>query len=588
MSYLAPLDEIAFTLNELAGLTDVAALPGCEEASPELVAAVLEEAAKLARDVLAPINHSGDREGSRLVDGAVVTPSGWQQAYQTFVEGGWNGLPFPQRFGGQGLPRLVATAVDELWHAANMSFALCPMLTQAAIEALMTHGSDALQQTWLPKMVGGEWAGTMNLTEPQAGSDLGAIRARAEADGDCYRLYGQKIFITYGDQDLTSNIVHMVLARLPDAPPGVKGISMFLVPKFLLDENGDPGSRNDVRTVSLEHKLGIHASPTCVLAYGDTEGAVGYLVGEPHRGLEYMFTMMNVARHAVGVEGLGIAERAYQQALAYARERIQGRPIGASEQASIIHHPDVQRMLMTMRCQVQVMRGLCYVWAAAFDAALRHTDAEERARQQQFVDLLTPVVKGCCTEWGNEVASLGVQVHGGMGYVEETGAAQHFRDARITTIYEGTTGIQANDLVGRKILRDQGSGARQVMAMMRDIEDAAGSLDEIGDAYRDGLAQLDRATAWTLEAATADPRLPAAVSFYYLKLWGVVCGGWLMAKSARAAQGRLDDDDDVANADFYRDKLASASFYATHVMPQAAALANTIVHGAEAALALRG
>jgi len=584
--YNAPIDDMRFVLNELADLEGIAALPGYQEATPDLVSAVLEEAGKLARDVLAPLNQVGDTQGSKLIDGAVQTPPGWKEAWQQFADNGWNSLAFGPDYGGQNLPWLVSTAVQEMWHAANMSFGLCPLLTQGAIETIERHGSDTLKQAYLPKMVAGEWTGTMNLTEPQAGTDLGAVRTRAEPAGDHYRLHGQKIYITYGDHDLTSNIIHLVLARLPDAPPGVKGISLFVVPKFILDENGEPGPRNDVRTVSLENKLGIHASPTCVLAYGDEEGAVGYLVGEENRGLEYMFTMMNLARHAVGVEGLAIAERAYQHALAYARERIQGRPIGhhAEGPAPIIHHPDVRRMLLTMKAKIEAMRAIAYIWASAFDKAALHPDEAERRRQGHLVEMLTPVVKGWCTETGNELTYLCIQIHGGMGFIEETGAAQYYRDARITTIYEGTTGIQANDLVGRKLARDGGESARTVIGMMRAIEGAVESVNDIGEVYKQNLDDLEAATHWLLQAAADDPRLPAAASTYYLELWGVTVGSWLMTKSALAAQKALDaGEGDTA---FYEAKIDTARYFANHVASTSGSLRKTITHGSASTLAL--
>jgi len=584
--YNAPIDDMRFVLAELADLEGVAGLPGYEEATPDLVDAVLEEANKLARDVLGPLNRAGDTETSVLENGAVRTPTGWKEAYRKFAENGWNSLAFDSEYGGQSLPWLVSTAVQEMWHASNMAFGLCPLLTQGAIEAIERHGSEALKRTYLPKMVSGEWTGTMNLTEPQAGTDLSAVKTRAEPAGDHYRLRGQKIFITYGDHDLTDNIIHLVLARLPDAPEGVKGISLFLVPKFVLDDEGRPGECNDVRTVSLEHKLGIHASPTCVLAYGDNEGAIGYLVGEENRGLECMFTMMNLARHAVGVEGLAIAERAYQQAVSYAKERVQGRPIGvhSGERVSIIHHPDVQRMLMTMKSKIEVMRGIAYTWSAAFDKSLHHPDEAERHRQAQFVEVLTPVVKGWCTETGIELTSLGLQVHGGMGFIEETGAAQYYRDARITTIYEGTTGIQANDLVGRKVIRDRGEAARTVIGMMRALEGAVESLEEVGDAYKQCLEDLEQATDWIVAGAADDPRLPAAASMYYLELWAITVGSWLMARSALAAQKALDSGE--GDARFYEAKLTTASWFATHVATGSGARLRTITRGSAASVSL--
>lgn len=584
--YNAPIDEMQFVLNELADLDGVASLPGYEEAAPDLVSAVLEEAGKLARDVLAPLNRVGDTQPPSLVDGNVVTPTGWKDAYRKFTENGWNSLAFAPDFGGQNLPWLVSTAVQEMWHAANLSFGLCPMLTQGAIEAIERHGSDELKRTYLPKMISGRWTGTMNLTEPQAGSDLSAVRTRAEPEGKHYRLYGQKIYVTYGDQDLTDNIIHLVLARLPDAPEGVKGISLFLVPKFIPDANGEPAERNDIRTVSLERKLGIHGSPTCVLAYGDNEGALGYLVGGEHRGLEYMFTMMNLARHAVGLEGLAIAERAYQQAVAYAGERIQGRPVGArgGERVAIVHHPDVRRMLMTMKSKIEAMRGMTYAWAGAFDKSLLHPDEAERRRQARFVEVLTPVVKGWCTEVGNELAYLGVQIHGGMGFIEETGAAQHYRDARITTIYEGTTGIQANDLVGRKVIRDGGESAKSVIDMMRIPEGAVGPPADIGNACKRCRKDLGAATDWILDAAAEDPRRPAAAGMYYLQLWAIALGSWLMAKSALAARKALDSEE--GDAGFYEAKIVTASHFATHVANHSGALLEAITRGSEATLSM--
>ena len=473
-----------------------------------------------------------------------------------------------------------------MWHASNMSFGLCPLLTQGAIEAINIHGSDQLKKDYLEKLVSGEWTGTMNLTESQAGSDLSAVRTKAEPAGDHYLIRGQKIFITYGDHDLTENIIHLVLARLPDAPEGVKGISLFVVPKYLLDENGKPKDRNDVKPVSLEHKLGIHGSPTCVMSFGDNDGAIGYLVGEENNGLVYMFTMMNMARHAVGVEGLAIAERSYQQALSFAKERVQGRPIGdqGKGKAPIIHHPDVARMLMTMKAKIEAMRGMAYTWATAFDKAHNHPDEEERTRQMQFVEVLTPIVKGWCTETGNELTYLGVQIHGGMGFIEETGAAQHFRDARITSIYEGTTGIQANDLVGRKLLRDGGQSVSVVIQTMRTIEGAVESVDEVGDAFKCCMNDLEAATAWLLKVASTNPRLPAAACVYYLELWGIAIGSWLMAKSALAAQKRLSNDE--GNSQFLEAKIITARYFASHVACKTSALLTTITQGSDATLEL--
>src|SRR5688500_11939704 len=472
-AYAAPLKDMKFVLNELAGLSKVAQLPGYEEATPDTVDAILEEAARFAAGVLDPLNRSGDQEGSKLDGGKVRTPRGFRDAYRRFAEGGWNALPFGPEWGGQGLPKVVATPVDEMWISANMSFSLCPLLTQGAVHALSLRGSPALQKTFIPKMVAGEWTGTMNLTEPQAGSDLALVKTRAvrvkdDKQGDHYRISGQKIFITYGEHDLTEQIVHLVLARTPEAPEGTKGISLFVVPKLLLKPDGSLGARNGARCASLEHKLGIHASPTAVMIYED---AVGYLVGEENRGLETMFIMMNAARFGVGRVGVAPDERAVRRALAFAKERLHGSDLVAGgKTVPIIRHPDVRRMLMLMKSQPEAMRALAYVVAAAHDHASRHPDENMRQKHQAFVDLMIPIVKGWCTETGIDVASLGLQVHGGMGFVEETGAAQYLRDARITTIYEGTTGIQAMDLVGRKIARDGGATAQAWIAALRKIE----------------------------------------------------------------------------------------------------------------------
>ena len=473
-TYFAPTRDMQFVISELAGLQAVADLPAFadQEVNLELVEAVLEEASKLAGEVLAPLNKIGDEQGARLDETGVLAAAGFGEAYNQFIEGGWNGLAGPVDYRGQGLPELINTATQEMWTSANMSFALCPMLTAGATEAIKRHGTQAQQAAYLAKMVNGEWAGTMNLTEPQAGSDLSAVRTKAVPEGDHYRIHGQKIFITWGDHDMTDNIIHLVLARTPDAPEGVRGISLFLVPKYTLDAEGNPAERNDVHCVSIEHKLGIHASPTCVLAFGDKEGAIGYLVGEENKGLAHMFTMMNEARLKVGLQGVAIAERAYQQAREYAKDRIQGRPIGVKhgDRVSIIHHPDVRRMLITMKSQVEAMRAFCYAVATAMDLSHHHPNAETRRAQQARVDLLIPVVKGWCTELGVEIASLGVQVHGGMGYIEETGACQHLRDSRISPIYEGTNGIQAGDLVSRKLAMDSGAAMRALIADMEMVE----------------------------------------------------------------------------------------------------------------------
>jgi len=589
--YTAPLRDMKFVIKELAGLDAVAALPGCEEVTPDLVDAVLEEAGKFATGVLSPLNAAGDRGGCKLEDGMVTTAPGFKQAYQQFVAAGWTGLGASPDWGGQGLPHLVSAAVSEMWNGANMSFCLCPMLTNGAVNAILRHGTDQQKQMYLRKLVTGEWTGTMNLTEPQAGSDLSAVRARAVPQDNHYRLYGTKIFITWGEHDMAGNIVHLVLARLPDAPEGVKGISLFVVPKYLVNPDGSLGARNDVKCVSIEHKLGIHASPTCVLAYGDKEGAIGHLVGEAHRGLEYMFTMMNLARLEVGVEGVAIADRAYQRALSYAKERVQGRPVGArsGERVAIVHHPDVRRMLMSMKAQCEAMRALAVTAAAALDLAQLHPDRGERLKHQATFDLLTPVVKGWCTEQCIEIASLGVQVHGGMGFVEETGAAQHLRDARITTIYEGTTGIQANDLIGRKVAAEKGMTAKALIEQMRAFDkELAGhthpALTVVRRALAEGIGALTEATDWLLQTYPYNASAAGAGAVPYLKLWGTVAGGWQMARSAHIAKVRLDGG--AEDFDFYRAKIGTARFYAEHILPQAQSYKAAIVNGSSSVLAL--
>ena len=592
--YHAPLAEMEFVLNELAGLDQVSQLPGFEEGTPDVAAAILEEGSKFATDILDPINYSGDQEGAqRRDDGTVRMPAGFKDAYRQFCENGWMGLAKNPEYGGQGLPQLLSTAVEEMWHSSNLAFDLCSMLTQGAIEAIELRGTDALKQRFLPNMVAGTWTGTMNLTEPQAGSDLAAVRTRAVPQGDgTYKLSGQKIFITYGEHDYTDNIIHLVLARTPDAPEGVKGISLFVVPKVLVNDDGTLGARNDVACASLEHKLGIHASPTAVMVFGDKGGAIGYLVGEENRGLEYMFIMMNLARFSVGMEGVGISERAYQRAVAYARDRVQGRAAGIEKGAAtgaIIDHPDIRRMLMTMRANVEAMRAVAYVTAAAMDNAHRHPDAEARKRHQSFVDLMIPIVKGCSTEMAQELTSLGVQVHGGMGYIEETGAAQHFRDARITTIYEGTTGIQANDLIGRKTARDAGVVARSVAG---EIDRTAAELAAHGDpslrAIGAGLAEattaLKAAIDWMVPAFGAKPGAAHAGAVPYLRLWGLVAGGWQMGRAALIAARHLQDGTGAAS--FFKAKITTARFYADCLLPQAAGLARTITGGGESVMAL--
>jgi acyl-CoA dehydrogenase len=592
--YHAPLKEMQFVMNELAGLEQVGKLPGFEDATPDTVAAILAEAAKFATEVLDPLNAVGDREGARrLDDGSVKTPTGFKDAYLQYCANGWNGLTKNPEFGGQGLPQLVATAVEEMWHAANMAFDLCPLLTQGAIEAIELCGTAEQKELFLPKMVSGEWAGTMNLTESQAGSDLAAVRTRAvpQPDGS-FKLYGQKIFITYGEHDYTDNIIHLVLARTPTAPEGVKGISLFIVPKFLINADGSLGARNDVQCVSIEHKLGIHASPTAVLAYGDHGGAVGYLVGQENRGLEYMFIMMNLARFSVGLEGVGIAERAYQRAAAYAKERVQGRAVGeesSAKTATIIQHPDVRRMLLSMKAQTEAMRALAYVTAASLDNASAHPDAEARKRHQAFAELMIPIIKGWCTETAQEIAYTGVQVHGGMGFIEETGAAQHYRDARIITIYEGTTAIQANDLIGRKTARDGGQTALAVIAEMQKLDSElskqpGAQFAAIRRELAAAATALKAAVEWIARTYGTDTRAAHAASVPYLKLWGLTGGGWQMARAALVAAQRLAEGD--GDADFYRAKITTARFYADYHLPQTAALKHAVLTAGESVLAL--
>lgn len=588
MNYFAPVRDMEFVINELAGLAGIAALPGFEEATPDLVSAVLEEAGKFSSEVLAPLNKVGDQEGSRLVDGKVVVPKGFAEAYQQFVECGWLGLGKDVNFGGQGLPHLVATAVDEMWSASNLSFSLCPLLTSGAVTALMKHADEDLKTTYVAKMVSGEWAGTMNLTEPQAGSDLSAIRSEATPEEDHYRIRGQKIFITWGDQEMTENVIHLVLARLPDAPDGVRGISLFLVPKYLVNSDGSIGARNDIHVVSLEHKLGVHASPTCTIALGDSEGAVGYLVGEANRGLACMFTMMNAARLGTGLQGVAIADRAYQQAVTYAKERVQGSRNPGEGRVTIINHPDVRRMLMLMRSQTEAMRAVAYITGALLDRAAHAPADEDRQLSQQRVDLLTPIAKAWCTEIAQEVTTLGLQVHGGMGYIEDTGSAQHFRDGRITTIYEGTTGIQASDLVGRKILRDEGQAMRSLLNDIRAFEETLPADDERLAVLRreltSGREALAEVTDWILARAPTDDNVAGSVSVNLLMLMGTVIAGWHMARAAVASIEKLESG--TADNSFYESKLVTARFYAEQVMPRVRAYRDAVIAGSENIMAL--
>ena len=587
--YRAPIKDMRFVMDEIAGFNELSSLPGFEEATPDLADAILEEAAKFAGEVIGPLNRIGDQQGCQLTPAGVTTPPGWKEAYAQYREAGWNGITLPAEFGGQGLPNTLGIAAKEMLCSANMSFSLGPLLTTGAVEALLTCASDELKAVFLDKMVSGEWTGTMNLTEPHAGSDLALIRSRAEPQADgSYKVFGQKIFITYGDHDMTENIVHLVLARLPDAPAGVKGISMFLVPKFMVNGDGSLGARNDAYCVSLEHKLGIHASPTCVMAYGDNGGAVGYLLGEPNRGLEYMFIMMNEARLGVGLQGVAIGERAYQQALGYARERKQGRDALTGEAlVTIDKHPDIRRMLMLMKSRVEAARALTYYTSGLLDRAHHLADAEARKQALWLAEFMIPIVKGGGTEMGIEVTSLGIQIYGGMGFIEETGAAQHWRDSRITTIYEGTTGIQANDLLFRKLMRDQGATAKivfgEVYATVKALT-ASGKPELAVIAQKLGVAlkMWTDATEWLAANAKTGLGGVLTAAVPYLNLAVVVCNGWMMAKAALAAVAHLDKGE--GDLPFYRAKLASARFYADQMLPQAIACAETVKAG-DAAIA---
>ena len=584
--YRAPTRDMAFTLRQVAGFSEMAKACGYEDATDDVVAAILEEAARFAGAVIGPTNASGDKTGVRLdADHNVVTPAGFRDAYQQYAESGWASLQFDPEFGGQGLPFSLAIPVQEMWHAANMAWGLCPLLSQGAVEALSENASDALKQQLLPKMISGQWTGTMNLTEPQSGSDLSGIRTQARPDGEAYRIKGQKIYITWGEHDMAENIVHLVLARLPDAPEGVKGISLFAVPKYLPDAAGEPGARNDCHAVSLEHKLGIHASPTCVMSYGDNEGAIGYLVGEENRGLACMFTMMNNARLTVGLQGVSISERAYQQARDYTFERTQGTAPGEQGISAIIRHPDVRRMLMTMKTLTEAARGLAYTGCVAVDYANgRDLPEDLQARYQRRADLLTPLVKGWCTEIAQEVTSLGIQCYGGMGFIEETGAAQHYRDARILPIYEGTNGIQALDLIGRKTVRNQGKAMAELIDDMRPLTGPAQSRSlftaERQARFDQAVAFLEDATRTVLERGD-DDRFTSAVAFNYLMLSATVTAGWLMLKAATTAADCQPEQDSYASG-----KLATANFYIDHILPRCSAYLTALRSGDDAIMAL--
>ncbi|HEX4460581.1 MAG TPA: acyl-CoA dehydrogenase [Polyangia bacterium] len=607
MSYKAPIKEMLFVMNELAGLDAVTQLPGFEDATSDAAQSVLEENARFVEARIAPLNRPGDVTPSTWSDGDVTTSPGFKEAFKSYGAGGWQGVQHDVEFGGQGLPKLIATPCIEMLNSACLSFALCPLLTDGAIEALMTAGSDAQKRTYLANFISGKWTGTMNLTEPQAGSDLAQVRTRAVPQGDgTYRIFGQKIYITYGEHDMAENIVHLVLARTPDAPEGVKGISLFIVPKMMVNADGSLGARNDVHCASIEHKLGIKASPTAVLLFGDgihnvagadgsaKAGAIGELVGQENRGLEYMFIMMNAARFQVGMQGIGVAERAYQQAAAYAKDRVQSRDLAGSPAAvTIIHHPDVRRMLLTMRAQVEAARALAYVTAAAYDSVHKSTDATTQQKSRAFYEFMVPIVKGWSTELSVDVASLGVQVHGGMGYIEETGAAQYYRDARILPIYEGTTAIQANDFVGRKTARDNGATAKAIVAQVRQTVRALGEstsaahateLSAIAKRLEAGARALEDVVDYVVTNVRSDVKGVFAGSVPYVKLAGIVLGGWQMARAAAIAAAKLDGGG--ADAAFYGAKLATTRFYADHLLTQATGLRDAIVDGGAAVMAL--
>lgn len=586
MSYTAPLKDMLFCMKELAQLDSIASLPGFEDAGLETAQAVLEESARFTQEVLAPLNRLGDTNPPKWTDGAVATTPGFKEAFAQFAAGGWQGLQHPAELGGQGLPKVIGAACTEMLNSANMGFSLCPVLTDGAIEALMTAGSAEQQALYIPKMIAGQWTGTMNLTEPQAGSDLAKVRTRAEPQGDgSYKIFGTKIFISHGEHDMAANICHLVLARVVGAPEGVKGISLFMVPKFKLTAQGELGEHNDVYCVRLEHKLGLHASPTAVLQFGDHGGAIGHLIGEENRGLETMFIMMNAARYAVGLQGIGVAERAYQQAVAFAKDRIQSRPVDGSlpDSGPIIHHPDVKRMLMTMRALIEGGRAMASVTAAAFDVAHRHPDPATRSQSRARYEFMVPLVKGYCTEMSQEVTSLGVQVHGGMGFIEETGAAQHLRDARVLTIYEGTTAIQANDLVGRKTARDGGQTAKMIAAevalteasLMGRSSAASQSVHKRLSAAREAFEQV---VDFVVSDIKAQPNAVFAGSVPYLMLAGNLVAGWQMTKSLVIAEDQLAQG--LGDADFLRAKVVTARFYAEHILVKAPAVRDAILEGA--------
>ena len=588
--YSPPLDDMKFTLKEVVNVNSLSELPAFSEVGLEALDSLLDEASRFFNEVISPTNRTGDLEGSLLNDdGSVSTPSGFREAYAQYVDAGWGAISFDPEYGGGGFPWLVGIAVTEMLTAANMALSLNPMLTQGSIHALTAHGNQEQKLAWLPKLITGEWAGTMNLTEPQAGSDVGALTTKAELQDDgTYKITGQKIYITWGEHDLTENIVHLVLAKTPDAPPGTKGISLFIVPKFLINDDGSIGEENDIKCLSIEHKLGIHASPTCVLQFGDDGGATGYIVGEENSGMRYMFTMMNQARLAVGLEGLAVADRAYQQALDYALERMQGRRADTpkGESVPIIDHPDVRRMLMTMKAYIEAMRCMIYLNAKSIDIAHHHPDEDERTRGHELTDLLTPLSKSWCTDLGNELTSLGIQIHGGMGFVEETGAAQHYRDIRIAGIYEGTNGIQAIDLVGRKLSMRKGDVVRELLLEINKTasELHSANLKGIARPLEDAVKDMQAATEWLIEkgGASTDDGLAGATP--YLRMFGTTVGGWLLAKSALQAKKQIDEGND---SEFLQAKIETAAFYAEQLLPQVSGLLPATVSGAESLYAIK-
>lgn len=583
--YIPPLKDMLFNIHELSGLERVLQLQRFADYDSDVVDQVVEEAGKFAAEVLSPLNIPGDEIGCKVVDKGVVAPPGFGDAYTQFVENGWQNLEVSPEFDGMGMPGVASAAAGEAWQSANMSFMLAPMLTSGAIYAIEAHGSAEICSTYIPKMASGAWTGTMVLTEPQAGSDLSVVTTKAVPQGDHYRLSGSKIFITWGDQDFSENIIHLVLARLPDAPEGVRGISLFIVPKFLINDDGSIGDRNDVYVPSIEHKMGIHGSPTCVMAFGENDGAVGYLVGEENKGLACMFTMMNHARLGVGLQGVAISDRAYQLARSYALDRKQGGAPGEKGSVTIIHHPDIRRMLMVMKSQIEAMRSAAYYTAGQQDLAHHSDNDAEQAAAASRVALLTPVIKAWPTEVAQELTSLGVQIHGGMGFVEETGASQHMRDARILPIYEGTTGIQALDFVGRKIMGDQGKAMGELIAELRSLDDDLAAHErtaEIRAALTDGVDQMQSATSWLLEKGPLDPNTAGSASVNLLMLAGIVVGGWQMARAALAIiNGAASDDATFAEA-----KLQSVRFYAQHIMPKARGLADAAMAGADSVMGM--